>query len=569
MNTSNGANQHTWTKNDIIENEYLCSFLCEGELDGIAKDVLFKNKFDRANEYYNPHLKKPGKVKPGQRAKPKQKPESQGEAPNSSPDTTDSNTTEGIFPSPSLPGCDARDGTASTRPLSDLGNAYRLWDKHGTDVRFVPETKEWLVWNGSSWKWDTDLAVLRRFAADLSYLIYEEGRQDTVDQRHFIKWARKSQQTYVISSSIPLLSNFEQVRLPLSSIDADPYLIGIDGAQHIIDLRTGTTRAAKRSDYVTKSMNISEIGVPWKAERFMVFLEEIFNEDVELINWVQRWCGYLLTGLTVEQIFVFFFGLGANGKSVFAELLRHCMGDYARAIASETLTESRRQAGAASPDLAALKGVRLGISTEIEEGSAMAESLVKSLVSGDSMSVRPVYCSPIQFSPRLKLLVLGNHKPHIRGTDHGIWRRVRLVPFNHTFAPDERDPYLLEKLKAEAPHIVAWIIQGCLKWQERGLSDIPSAIQNSTAEYQSEQDLIGQWLSECCQTDKSAESDRKGLYANYKAWAADNGFRQMSSNSFSRRLGEHGFTSRKSNGKTIWQGLALLDVRDYGQIHSY
>jgi P4 family phage/plasmid primase-like protien len=315
-------------------------------------------------------------------------------------------------------------------------------------------------------------------------------------------------------------------------------------------------------------MNISQVGDPQKAERFKDFLKEIFNNDDELIDWLQRWCGYVLTGLTVEQIFLFFFGLGANGKSVFAEILKYCLGDYARAIASETITEGRRQAGAASPDLAALKSARLGVSTEIEEGSAMAESLVKSLVSGDSMSVRQVYCPPIQFSPCVKLLLLGNHKPHIRGTDHGIWRRARLVPFTQTFSPDHRDPYLLDTLKEEAPDIVAWMIQGCLEWQCRGLSDVPLAVQRATEEYQAEQDLIGMWLETRCQRYASVETSSTDLYADYRGWAIDNGFRPIGSVSFGRKLAEHGFTVRKSNGKNLWCGLALNDTRDYGQIRS-
>jgi P4 family phage/plasmid primase-like protien len=314
-------------------------------------------------------------------------------------------------------------------------------------------------------------------------------------------------------------------------------------------------------------MNIWQVGDPQKAERFKDFLREIFDNDAELIDWLQRWCGYVLTGLTVEQIFVFFFGLGANGKSVFAELLKYCLGDYARTIASETLTDGRRQAGAASPNLAVLKSARLGITTEIEEGSAMAESLVKSLVSGDSMSVRQVYCPPIQFVPCVKLLFLGNHKPHIKGTDHGMWRRARMVPFTQTFSLDP-DPYLLDTLKAEAPHIAAWMIQGYLGWQRRGLSDVPASVRLATEEYQAEQDLVGLWLNERCQLYASAETSSTDLYADYRGWAIENGLRPVGSVSFGRKLAEHRFTVRKSNGKNLWRGLALNDVRDYGQIRS-
>jgi P4 family phage/plasmid primase-like protien len=569
MKSQNDPDNCFRTHNEIREIEYIASFLCEGEPDDIAKDVLLRNKFDRANAYYNSpaKLKERSEARASYRTGPKQTPQPEF-ADQQTPIVDDaSGTPPHVFPSPVLPGCDARDGTPSTRPLSDLGNAYRLWDKYGANLRFVPETGEWLVWNGSSWKCDAGRARLTTLAAGLSNLIYMEGKNDSVNGIHYIRWARKSQQAHVIGSSIPLLSNFAQIRLALSHIDADPYLIGIHDGQQVIDLRTGLVRASVQSDYVTKSMNISHVGDPQKAKRFKAFLLEIFGNDAELIDWLQRWCGYLLTGLTVEQIFLFFFGLGANGKSVFAELLKYCLGDYARAIASETLSDGRRQAGAASPDLAALKSARLGVTTEIEEGSAMAESLVKSLVSGDSMSVRQVYCPPIDFVPCVKLLFLGNHKPHLKGTDHGIWRRARMVPFTQTFSRD-RDPYLLDTLKAEAPHIAAWMIQGCLKWQKKGLSDVPASVKLATEEYQAEQDLIGLWLDGRCQRYASAETSTTDLYADYRPWAIDNGLRPLSSVSFGRRLAEHGFTVRKSNGKNLWWGLALNDVRDYGQIRS-
>ncbi|MDF6931768.1 phage/plasmid primase, P4 family, partial [Escherichia coli] len=127
----------------------------------------------------------------------------------------------------------------------------------------------------------------------------------------------------------------------------------------------------------------------------------------------------------------------------------------------------------------------------------MAESLVKSLVSGDSMAVRANYGSSIQFTPLLKLVMVGNHQPRINGTDHGIWRRVRLVPFNKKFAPEERDPHLRTKLRAEAPHILAWMLDGCKDWQDRGLQDRPKAIKEATDAYREDQDVLGSWLSEC------------------------------------------------------------------------
>ncbi|MFX3544889.1 DNA primase family protein [Ralstonia mannitolilytica] len=353
-----------------------------------------------------------------------------------------------------------------------------------------------------------------------------------------------------------------EIRLPLVSVDADHMAVGIDNARKVVDLRTGQARPAAPCDYVTKSLNVAEVGSAEKAVRWKTFLEQVFQGDLEMIDWIQRFCGYLLTGSTQEQFFLFCYGHGANGKSVFIETLKYIMGDYSRAIASETLAATKRQAGAATPDLVPLVGVRLAMCTETEDNTSMAESLVKSLVSGDSMAVRQNYGSSFQFTPILKLVMVGNHQPRINGTDQGIWRRVRLVPFNQTFAPDKRDPQLLTKLKEEAPHILAWMLDGCKEWQRRELQDIPKAIQEATDAYREDQDVLGSWLSECTE-ESSVETAFADLYASYKAWCIDNGLMAASAKVLGRRLKERRYEPRKSNGKMLYS-LALTDRRHLG-----
>ncbi len=154
-------------------------------------------------------------------------------------------------------------------------------------------------------------------------------------------------------------------------------------------------------------------------------------------------------------------------------------------------------------------------------------------------------------------MVLGNHKPVIRGNDYGIWRRVRLLPFKRTFSEQDRDPALLDKLKAESPHILAWIAEGCLEWQRRGLADVPATIKQATGDYRDEQDLIGRWLAECCGLSPRGETPSTELYSNYKAWAMDNGLKPASSVSLGRRLSERGYAKRESNGKSLWSGISL------------
>ncbi len=464
------------------------------------------------------------------------------------------------FMEPILPKCDARDGTRDTRPLTEYGNAQRLFDANSDRLKYIHDAQSWIVWNKSAWQWDAGSGV-RSLAASLPGAIYDEGAGHLKDSEHFGRWARKSQELRTINASVSMLSDFAPVRLPLACIDADHFTIGFNQARQVIDLRNGTTRPAIPSDYITKSLSAETIGNAAKAVRWAQFLEQVFSGDQELIDWMQRFCGYLLTGSTQEQIFLFCFGHGANGKSVFIELLKHIIGDYSRAIASETLSESKRQAGGATPDLAALIGARLVLCSETEDNTALAESLVKSLVSGDSMAVRQLYAAPVEFKPNFKLVMAGNHKPVVKGNDNGIWRRVRLVPFNRTFSPDERDPHLLDKLRAEAPHILAWMVAGCIEWQRHGLADTPATIRQATDAYQVDQDLTGTWLAECTASCAHGETSSGDLYANYKAWSLDNGLRPASAVALGRRLSERGYSVRRSSGKRLWCGLMLTDSR--------
>lgn len=472
------------------------------------------------------------------------------------------------FIQPKLPLCDARDGTHTNRSLSESGNAERLFDAHGEWLRYIHDAKPWLVWNGSSWRWDCGAAI-RALAIALPEKIYAEGIGDMANALYFVKWGRKSREKRTIDASVALLADRPGIRLSREKIDADPFIIGFNHSTQIINLQDGTIRSAETNDYVTKSLNVATVGNPNKAVRWIQFLHQVFSGDEELIYWIQMFCGYLLTGSTEEHIFLFCFGQGANGKSVFIEILKFILGDYSRAIASETLSESKRQAGGATPDLAALVGARLVICSETEDNTALSESLLKGLVSGDSMSVRPLYSAPIQLTPSFKLIMAGNHKPVIKGVDNGIWRRVRLVPFNRTFSPEERDPHLAAKLRAEAPHILAWMVEGCVNWQTHRLSKIPQTIRQATEEYRVDQDIIGTWLDECTSFDSKESVVTAVLYQNYKTWCIKNGHMAFSKTALGRRLTERGFNADKVSGNRCWLGLRLIDQLQGCSVQAY
>ena len=470
-------------------------------------------------------------------------------------------TTPVAFHVPRLVGTDARDGTRLARPLTEHGNALRLYDANGDRLRYCPEVKAWLVWNGAAWTWSADGAKVREAAAHLARSIYREGMHASMqDAQYYACWAKHSQKKNVIAASVALLSDMGALRAPIASIDAEHFIAGFDQARQVIDLTTGTARPAIQSDFVTKALGAATIGNAVEAVRWRQFLCEIFDNDLELIDWMQRFCGYLLTGSTREHIFLFCYGLGANGKSIFLETLNHIMGDYSRAISSATLADVKRQSGAASPDLAGLVGARLALCSETEEGQPLAESLVKSMVSGDTMRVRPLYSEGFDTVPNFKLLMAGNHRPVIKGTDHGIWRRVRLAPFNQTFGKEKRDPRLLDKLKAETPHILAWMIDGCQAWQQRSLADTPACVERATGQYQADQDLTGRWLDECTTADAKGEAGTGAIYASYKAWSEVNGLRPASNVALGRRLSERGFVQCRNRRGRFWGGLLLNDL---------
>ena len=453
---------------------------------------------------------------------------------------------------------DVRDGTATTRPLTEYGNAQRLIDSHACDVKYIEGADCFLHWTGNSWQWDTSYSMARTLAAGLHKVVYKEGEQYQQQALKFAAWSRSSQSESTIKASVSLYKDFPQVRVPLQVIDGNQYVVGVNNARQAIDLKTGVVRPAERSDYLTKTLNVQNLGQALKAQRWLLFLKEVFGDDPELIYWLQRWCGYILTGSTAEQCFLFCYGFGANGKSVLIDTVRYVLGDYARAIASETLTETKRAAGSASPDLADLIGARLALTTESEEGVALAESLLKALTGSDTLTARKLYSAPTQFTPQFKIMMSGNHKPLIKGNDDGIWRRVRLLPFTRTFSDKKRDTHLSEKLRAEAHHILAWMVEGCLAWQKDGLADIPTTIKKATEDYREDQDLLGAWLAECCQLSSQYESLSSSLYISYQCWCDKNGLLKSSSRVFGRRLAERGFTSRKSNSKQFWAGVEVI-----------
>jgi putative DNA primase/helicase len=284
-------------------------------------------------------------------------------------------------------------------------------------------------------------------------------------------------------------------------------------------------------------------------------LREIFNDDDDLIAWLQAFLGYALTGSIDEQIFLFAFGLGANGKSVLLRVLGTIWGDYLRVIQPETLMLQTRTSSGPTPDLARLAGARLVLGSETEEGRALSEALVKQLTGGDMLTARELYGAPFEFRPAFKLILAGNHRPSVRGTDHGIWRRIRLLPFARRFAKEDQDPALADKLLAEADDILAWLVEGANRYLEHGLGHTPRQVVAATESYRTDEDLVGEWMTE--RTQSSSATQSAVLYADFQGWCARTGREPISIQSFGRRLAERGLVKERGRAGAIYHGVCL------------
>jgi putative DNA primase/helicase len=247
-------------------------------------------------------------------------------------------------------------------------------------------------------------------------------------------------------------------------------------------------------------------------------------------------------------------GSGSNGKSTFLEVLQALLGDYG--VQADFATFVEKKGDGPRNDVARLAGARMVRSSEIGEGKRLNESLVKSLTGQDTIAARYLYSEAFEFKPTFKLWLAANHKPVIRGTDHAIWRRVRLIPFTVTIRDDEKDETLKDRLLTELPGILQWAVAGCQQWLESGLRP-PDVVMAATQAYQSESDILGAFLDECCELGTGLEVAAGDLYAAYRKWAKDNGEFELSQTAFGRRIEERGFDVRK-NGIKYRRGLRLL-----------
>jgi P4 family phage/plasmid primase-like protien len=322
------------------------------------------------------------------------------------------------------------------------------------------------------------------------------------------------------------------------------------------DLRTGIGHKPDPLDYITKktACRCAPRGTPHPL--WTQFLDRVTDYSGELQAFLQRWCGYCCTGFTSEHVFVFAWGTGANGKSTFINTIRGILGDYATIADMSTFLASNSERH--PTDLAKLRGARLVVAIETQKGRRWDETKIKALTGGDKITARFMRQDFFDFTPTFKLFVSGNHKPRLGSVDEAIRRRLLLVPFTVQIPAGERDKDLADKLKAEWPAILRWMLDGCLEWQRIGLAP-PKIVLDATEDYFAEQDTLQQWLDECTEDGGEPAFTRTAdLFASWKSWCEPRNLRPGSEKTFSETLRDKGFVKeRNTPGQMGWRKLKL------------
>ncbi len=447
---------------------------------------------------------------------------------------------------------------------TDVGNKDRFLRHFADQIRFDP-TRGWMVWDGVRWGQDPDGGQVLGFAVLVARALYdEEEPEDTEQKKLWRQFVKSSNQLGKIRAAVELAKSDPRVRVCEGVWDANPWIINCKNG--ILDLTTGelgqhdplafcTYCVSARYDKNAKAPTWERCLATWQP-------------DPEVRDYLARHSGYCLTGDTGEQVVAFHYGDGGNGKSIFTGTIEHVMGSYATRVPFAVLTDDKPRGGSATPDIARLAGRRMVIGSEIMGGRGINESLIKDLTGGDILIARHLHAAPFEFRPAFKLTLYGNHKPLIRNQDEGIWRRLPLIEWGVSIPQAERDKQLLTKLQAEADGIFAWMVAGCLAWQERGLV-APVAVQASSASYRDEQDQLGKFIRECCTAQEGTWCSAKELRSAYETWCEDNGEKwQASPNQFGERLRRAGAKPdavKRIGGKNVrgWAGIGLVTDTDF------
>ena len=435
---------------------------------------------------------------------------------------------------------------------TDTGNASRFVRDHKDAILYCHTRKKWLIWDGVRWAIDTSGEIGRLAEKTIAKMYVEASKgEDKWQRKDLAEHAMRSESRQHREAMINLATSKIEVAKTIDDFDQNKWLLGIQNGA--IDLKTGEFRESKREDMISMCMGTS-YDPDAQCPQWKVFLNEVLAGDEELISYLQREIGYSLTGDTSEQSFRFLHGAGANGKTVFINVLQALLGDYAQNTPFTTFLIHRQ---GIRNDLAGLKSARMITAAEPRKGAKFDLSVLKDWTGGDRISARFLFGEYFEFVPQGKLWLNGNHKPIVDETTNAAWRRPRLIPFTVEIPEEKQDPHLSDKLKEELPGILNWALVGLKDYLQNG-SNPPAAVLKATEEYRKESDSIGRFLEEYCEMVPGGVVWNKDLREAYKKFCEDMGFDTERQNEFTKRLkNTEGIQWERSRSGVIWHGINL------------
>jgi putative DNA primase/helicase len=443
------------------------------------------------------------------------------------------------IPPPSSPGEVAPGGGA----LSDMKMAEIFVERARARLRYCPEFNDFIGFDGRRWSlaWGAAQQALLK-------VIREVCREFGASQKEIVKWESASRFEAVLRAA----KTIPDMVLHADELDVDPWLFNVQNGT--IDLRTGVLRPHDPADLISKISPVAfdmEATCPW-WDRYL--LETGGTKRPWFSSYMYRVAGYCLTGSTSEQAFFFCWGDGENGKTTLVETMENILGEYA--VKSQAATFMRQQFGRSGPreDLVAMRGARFISASELSSGQSFDEPFMKDITGGDRVACEPKYGKQFQFKPQLKLMMYGNDKPKISGTDRGIWRRVNLIPFLETVTAEQKGRGLKEKLVAEAPGILNWMVMGCLEWQREGLRT-PQAVKNENDSYRLEMQPFERFFRRAYKSDKEHYVLNNEIFREYQSWCEDEGEEPVSKKAAVRTIVAYGGTPYRSIKGRGWNGF--------------
>lgn len=470
---------------------------------------------------------------------------------------------------------------------NELGDGMLFAQIHRDKFVYNHQAAEWLRWVGHHWEWDEekfaeeaveDMVDVYMNVYDELYLDLKDAREhgdqqqeayiDTLRGKILKRVSRLRSVTGLDKALKMAYVNRDRIAIKGNEIDADPWLLAC--ANGVLDLRTGLLKPGMPGDYLIKASFVEWQDIDAPCPVWEQTLLEMMDGDDKMVAYLARLFGYGITGLTSEHVFAVLHGQGRNGKSLLVETICSVVGSLAGPIPAEMLLDqgnSRSSAGP-SPDIMALRGLRLAFASETDEGRKFSPSRVKWLSGGDSLTGRyPHDKRLVTFKDTHLLLLLTNHKPHAPADDFAFWERLQLIPFELSFvdreptASNERrmDKGLSGKLKDEYPGILAWLVRGCLDWQEQGLNPPPKILQ-ATAEYRKDEDLLSSFIDECCVIEPDSRVVAKDLYDAFLWWFHDqiSTKKSFSQKAFSKHMSKR-FEKERVGGRVWYFGLLVRD----------